>query len=326
MGRAPAGNEADWRSCPRLSVSGSAIRRNISSAEFGDGFDAHRRHRARRRTRRAAERAIGRPLAKPSSSTAFSRRRKSAAPSARRTVRWFRFRGRNGDPVLAAFGDALARRAATCAQSSICRPSGSTATMPAPGSTNTPPRPGSARGRERLAAEQAWQNLGARTGAAVAILRLAGIYGPGQQCARADRARRRAAHRQARTGLQPHPCRRHCASDRRGVRAKGRGIFNVADDEPSAPGDPIVFAAQLLGREPPPEIPFEEAAPSMSPLALSFWQDCRRVRNDKLKRELGVTLRYPTYREGLRAAGRNVEASARRGSDRATSVSAGSAL
>ena len=60
-----------------------------------------------------------------------------------------------------------------------------------------------------------------------------------------------------------------------------------------------VFAAQLLGRDPPPEIRFEDAATSMSPMALSFWQNCRRVRNDKLKRELGVTLDYPTYREGL---------------------------
>ena len=45
---------------------------------------------------------------------------------------------------------------------------------------------------------------------------------------------------------------------------------------------------------------FEEAASSMPPMALSFFrQDCRRVRNDRLKRELGVTLLYPTYREGL---------------------------
>jgi nucleoside-diphosphate-sugar epimerase len=86
---------------------------------------------------------------------------------------------------------------------------------------------------------------------------------------------------------------------------KAAGIFNVADDEPSPPSDPIVFAAQLLGRDPPPEIPFEEAAPSMSPMGLSFWQECRRVRNDKLKRELGVTLLYPTYREGLRALNAN---------------------
>ena len=41
--------------------------------------------------------------------------------------------------------------------------------------------------------------------------------------------------------------------------------------------------------------------PSFSPMALSFWQECRRVRNDRLKRELGVNLLYRTYREGLRA-------------------------
>jgi hypothetical protein len=56
-----------------------------------------------------------------------------------------------------------------------------------------------------------------------------------------------------------------------------------------------------MGRAPPPEIPFAQAAPSMSEIARSFWQECRRVRNAKLERELGVTLRYPTYREGLQA-------------------------
>ena len=85
------------------------------------------------------------------------------------------------------------------------------------------------------------------------------------------------------------------------LRANASGIFNVADDEPSPAGDPLAFAAQLLGATPPPEITYEEAAPSMSPMAKSFWQECRRVKNDKLKRELGVSLLYPTYREGLRA-------------------------
>jgi nucleoside-diphosphate-sugar epimerase len=82
---------------------------------------------------------------------------------------------------------------------------------------------------------------------------------------------------------------------------RASGIFNVADDAPTPPADPIVFAAQLMGVAPPPEIPFEQTAPTMSPMAQSFWQECRRVKNDKLKRELGVSLRYPTYREGLRA-------------------------
>jgi hypothetical protein len=43
------------------------------------------------------------------------------------------------------------------------------------------------------------------------------------------------------------------------------------------------------------------AAPAMSEMTLSFWRECRRVNNAKLKRDLGVGLRYPTYREGLRA-------------------------
>ena len=67
------------------------------------------------------------------------------------------------------------------------------------------------------------------------------------------------------------------------------------------PAIQLTFAAGLLGVPPPPEIPYEQAAQSMSPMAKSFWQECRRVTNDKLKRELGVTLRYPTYREGLNA-------------------------
>jgi nucleoside-diphosphate-sugar epimerase len=140
-----------------------------------------------------------------------------------------------------------------------------------------------------------------RRGIAVAILRLAGIYGPGRN------ALIQIAGGKARRVVKPGQIfnRIHVADIAQAIDAaftrKASGIFNVADDEPSPPGDPIVFAAQLLGVPPPPEIPFAEAAPSMSPLALSFWQECRRVNNDKLKRELGVALRYPTYRDGLRA-------------------------
>jgi nucleoside-diphosphate-sugar epimerase len=165
----------------------------------------------------------------------------------------------------------------------------------------TPPQPGAARSRERLAAEQAWLDFGARRGIAVAILRLAGIYGPGQN------ALVQIASGKARRIVKPGQVfnRIHVGDIAQAIDAafarRAFGIFNVADDEPTPPADPIVFAAQLMGVEPPPEIPFEQAAPSMSPMALSFWQECRRVRNDKLKRELGVRLRYPTYREGLRA-------------------------
>jgi nucleoside-diphosphate-sugar epimerase len=165
----------------------------------------------------------------------------------------------------------------------------------------TPAAPSSPRGGDRLAAENEWRELGARRGIAVAILRLAGIYGPSRNAL--TQLQRGIARRIVKPGQVFN--RIHVADIAQAIDAaftqRASGIFNVADDEPTPAGDPIVFAAQLMGVEPPPEIPFAQAEPTMSPMALSFWQECRRVRNDKLKRELGVHLRYPTYREGLKA-------------------------
>jgi nucleoside-diphosphate-sugar epimerase len=207
----------------------------------------------------------------------------------------------NGDPVLRACGDALAhaqrlRVIVYLSTIGVYGDRGGAWVDEA-----TPPQPGAARSRERLAAEQAWLDFGARRGIAVAILRLAGIYGPGQN------ALVQIAGGKARRIVKPGQVfnRIHVGDIAQAIDAaftrRASGIFNVADDEPTPPADPIVFAAQLLGIAPPPEIPFEQAAPTMSPMGLSFWQECRRVKNDKLKRELGVSLRYPTYREGLRA-------------------------
>jgi len=207
----------------------------------------------------------------------------------------------NGDPVLRACGDVLAhaqRLRGIVYLSTIGVYGGRGGAWV---DEATPPQPGAARSRERLSAEQAWLDFGARQNIAVAILRLAGIYGPGQN------ALVQIASGKARRIVKPGQVfnRIHVGDIARAIDAafarRASGIFNVADDEPTPPADPIVFAAQLMGIEPPPEIPFEQAAPSMSPMALSFWQECRRVKNDKLKHDLGVRLRYPTYREGLRA-------------------------
>ncbi len=207
----------------------------------------------------------------------------------------------NGDPVLRACGDVLAHAQRLRAVVYL-------STIGVYGDRGgawvdeeTPPQPGAARSRERLAAEQAWLDFGARQNIAVAILRLAGIYGPGQN------ALVQIASGKARRIVKPGQVfnRIHVSDIAQAIDAafarRASGIFNVADDAPTPPADPIVFAAQLMAVDAPPEIPFAEAAPTMSPMALSFWQECRRVKNDKLKRELGVSLRYPTYREGLRA-------------------------
>jgi nucleoside-diphosphate-sugar epimerase len=206
-----------------------------------------------------------------------------------------------GDPVLSAFGEALTDAAALGAVVYLSTVGVYGDHAGAWVDEQTPPRPQAARSRERLAAEQAWQDFGVRTGVPVAILRLAGIYGPDRnalvQVARGD----------ARRIVKPGQVfnRIHVDDIAQAIDAaltqRASGIFNVADDEPCPPGEPLAFAAQVLGRASPPEVPFAEAAATMSLLALSFWQDCRRVRNDKLKRVLGVNLRYPTYREGLRA-------------------------
>jgi nucleoside-diphosphate-sugar epimerase len=169
----------------------------------------------------------------------------------------------------------------------------------------TPLTPALTRAQDRIEAERAWQALGEARGVPVAVIRIAGIYGPGQnalETVKAGRARRIVKPGQVFNRIHVGDLAEIIdrAIDLALTRRAG-GIFNAADDEPTAPGDPIAYAAGLLGVAPPPEIPFEEAKKTMSPFAVSFYGESKRVRNARIKSTLGVTLRYPTYREGLRA-------------------------
>jgi nucleoside-diphosphate-sugar epimerase len=157
------------------------------------------------------------------------------------------------------------------------------------------------RGGTRIEAEHDWRTLGARRNLPVAILRLGGIYGPGRNGM--VRLLRGSVHRIAKSGHvsnRVHVYDIAQAIDAAFVR-NAEGVFNVVDDEPASPSDQIAFAARLIGIEPPPEIPYEDAGKLASPMALSFYDGCIRARNDKLKKALGVQLRYPTYRDGLHA-------------------------
>jgi len=164
----------------------------------------------------------------------------------------------------------------------------------------TAPAPGSPRARRRLAAEGQWRALGRERGVAVDILRLAGIYGPGRNALANLRAG--AARRVVKPGQVFNRIHVDDIAEvaRRLVEAGGAGeIWNVADEEPAPPQDVVAFAAKLLGVAPPPEEPFETAR--LSPMALSFYDDNRRVSVDKLRRELGYRWLYPSYRDGLAA-------------------------
>ncbi|HEX6958781.1 MAG TPA: SDR family oxidoreductase [Ferrovibrio sp.] len=165
---------------------------------------------------------------------------------------------------------------------------------------NGPLRPTQARSKSRAAAEAAWLDLWRAHGAPVHVFRLAGIYGPGRN--QLEGVRRGTAHRIVKPGQVF--CRIHvediAAVLEASIRQPNPGaIYNVADDEPAPPQDVVAYAARLLGMAPPPEVPFEAAR--LSPMAASFYADNRRVKNERIKRELGVRLKYPTYREGLKA-------------------------
>lgn len=163
----------------------------------------------------------------------------------------------------------------------------------------TPEKPVSARSVERLAAERAWRNLAHGGGRTLAILRLAGIYGPGRNALRnvADGTARRLV-KPGQVFNRIHVDDIAAATETAFLRAAD-GAFNVTDDHPSPPQDVVAEAARLLGVPPPPEIPFATA--ELSPMARSFYGENKRVSNGRLKAELGVRLRYPNYRAGLAA-------------------------
>ncbi len=158
------------------------------------------------------------------------------------------------------------------------------------------------RSLQRLAAEQGWRDVASESGAALHIFRLPGIYGPGRSTL--DRVADGSARRIDKPGQffsRIHVTDLAASVLKAMDRELGIEIWNVADDLPAANAEVIAYACELLGRPVPPAIPWEEAAPAMTPMARSFYAESRRVRNDKLKRELGVLLRHPTYREGLKA-------------------------
>lgn len=206
-----------------------------------------------------------------------------------------------GDPVLARLADAIARsrRVRTIVYLSTVGVYGDHAGAWVDETSVV--RAVSPRGKARIAAEEAWRNFGASAGRAVAILRLAGIYGPGRN------ALVNLAAGTARRIVKPGQVfnRIHVADIAQAIDAclSGAvdGVFNVADDEPAPPQDVIAFAAALLRIPPPPDIPFEEARSTMTPMARSFYADNRRVRNAKLTSELAMRLVHPTYRDGLAA-------------------------
>ena len=157
--------------------------------------------------------------------------------------------------------------------------------------------PRNERSDRRVLAEEAWRDYAAEREVPLAILRLAGIYGPGRSTF--DKLADGTARRVVKPGQVFN--RIHVADIGRvtalAAEARLDGTFNLADDEPAPPQDLVTHAAALLGMTPPPEIAYEDAA--FTPMQRSFYADNKRVSNAAIKTALGLELLYPTYREGL---------------------------
>lgn len=162
---------------------------------------------------------------------------------------------------------------------------------------SAPLRPSTPRGKRRVVAEQAWQRA---CPVPAHIFRLAGIYGPGRG------PLIKVQNGTARRIIKPGQffSRIHVEDIAHTIlaslqRPNAGAAYNLCDDDPAPPQDVIAYAAALLGLPAPPEEPFETA--QLSPMARSFYAESKRVRNERIKRELGVSLLYPSYREGLGA-------------------------
>ena len=160
--------------------------------------------------------------------------------------------------------------------------------------------PSTDRGRLRLRAERQWNRASAHRGLMVHVFRLAGIYGPGRnQLARVKAGQARRIDRPGQVFSRIHVAdiaQVLLASINRPNRGRA---YNVCDDLAAPPQDVLSYAAELLRVCEPPLVPFEEAG--LSGMAASFYAESKRVRNDRIKKELGIELTYPTYKEGLKA-------------------------
>ena len=204
----------------------------------------------------------------------------------------------DGDPVLRDLGEAIAARAGRFEWVGYLSTTGVYGDRGGDWvDEDSPCTPSTRRGQWRLAAEQAWQAV---DGLPLHIFRLAGIYGPGRgpfAKVRAGTARRIIKTHQVFSRIHVEDIAQVLSAS---IRAPNPGrIYNVCDNLAAPPQDVIAHAAELLGLPLPEAVKIEDA--EMSPMARSFYAESKRVSNHRIREELGVTLRYPSYREGLQA-------------------------
>ena len=166
--------------------------------------------------------------------------------------------------------------------------------------------PATDRARRRVDAEARLQHFGRHSGCHVTILRIPGIYALDREGGDPrERVRRGTPALQAADDVYTN----HIHADdlaRACVRALMAGlpqrVVNVCDDTDLRMGDYFDLVADLWHLPHPPRISRATALATLPPMMMSFMSESRRLSNERMKRELGMVLRYPTVREGLAVA------------------------
>lgn len=153
-------------------------------------------------------------------------------------------------------------------------------------------------GITRLKAEQSWLSYAINNQLPLHIFRISGIYGPGRN------ALERLLHGKKYRIFKKEQvfCRIHVEDLVSVLLASIRfpsplSIYNISDDEPAASHVVDSYAAFLLHKDPLPLVDVANA--SLSAMEQEFYSNNRRVSNLKIKEELQVILKYPSFREGL---------------------------
>ena len=155
-------------------------------------------------------------------------------------------------------------------------------------------------GKARVEAEKKWLKLADKYSIPIFIFRLAGIYGPERNIF--ERIKAGTAQKVVKSNQYFN---RIHVEDIAGAVCTGlnkpwlAGIYNVTDDLPSPGTDLIDEAVKLMGIKALPEVKFNEA--DLTIMAKSFYLESKKVSNEKLKKILGYTLKYPTYVSGIRS-------------------------
>ncbi len=82
-------------------------------------------------------------------------------------------------------------------------------------------------------------------------------------------------------------------------RGSAKRVFNASDDSQMKMGDYFDAVATAFDLPKPPRLPRAEVAKAVSPMMLTFMSESRRLKNQRMKKELRMRLRYPTVASTL---------------------------